>query len=247
MRTLNREVLRRRGDYSGLSLFTRAISLIECLVVMAVGSFLVLLISSTASGSLQRVKNSQCVNKMRNLSTGILLYAQDHGGEFPRSYHSAAGAGVQPWAKAILPYMGCEAELSEEDWQREFEESYRCPVDGNRTANIYSYALNVFFELTPDGDDYEGSPATWRKVFAVEKPSSTILLAEPRKVFYADHVMAHLWSSSAAAKNALDSRRHQNKSNFAFVDGHIESLPVEATYDRSSGLNLWNPSLARRP
>lgn len=225
----------------------RAISLVECLVVMVVGSLLALLIGSTASASLQKVKNSRCMNTMRNLSTGILLYAQDHGGEFPRSYHSAAGAGAEPWARAILPYLGCEGDTSEEAWRHRFEERYRCPVDKNRTPNIYSYALNVFFELTPDGDDYEGSPATWRKVFTVERASSTILLAEPRKVFYADHIMAHMWAGSAAAKNALDFARHEKRSNFAFVDGHIESLPVEATYDRSRGLNLWNPSLARRP
>jgi prepilin-type processing-associated H-X9-DG protein len=37
--------------------------------------------------------------------------------------------------------------------------------------------------------------------------------------------------------------RHNGRANYLFVDGHVESLPVEATFVARSE-NLWNPSVA---
>lgn len=222
----------------------RGISLIETLVVIAMGAILVALISTSTSSAMQRAKATQCLSKMRSLGSGILLYTQDNNGELPRSLHSAMGASVLPWGRAILPYMDYPATPTTSEWASIFNKAYRCPSDKNRDVNIWSYALNVYFELTPDGDDYVGSPATWRRLQTVPRGSATILLAEPKTVYYADHIMCHQWTSLKGATNAVDTLRHSNKSNYLFVDGHVESLPIEGTYDPKTGLNRWNPSLA---
>jgi prepilin-type processing-associated H-X9-DG protein len=57
--------------------------------------------------------------------------------------------------------------------------------------------------------------------------------------------MCHQWSKQAAALNAVDSLRHGKVSNYLFVDGHVESLRLEQTFDPAAGINLWNPSLAK--
>jgi prepilin-type processing-associated H-X9-DG protein len=57
--------------------------------------------------------------------------------------------------------------------------------------------------------------------------------------------MCHQWSGIPAARNAVAWDRHSKKSNFLFVDGHVEALPVEATFNPGAGINLWNPSLAK--
>lgn len=219
-------------------------SLVEMLVGISIVALLAALVASGVQGAMKRAKSAQCLAKMRNLGQGIQLYTQDSA-EFPRSLHSAAGAGKPTWAKAILPYMGYVSTLPAAEWSNVFEKLYRCPVDTNHTTDIYSYALNVYFELTPDGDDYTGSPATWRKPISLNHGSATILLAEPKPVYYADHIMGHLWTSAAGATNAVDVKRHALGSNYLFVDGHVATLPILATYDPAKGIDLWNPSLAK--
>lgn len=223
----------------------RGVSLIEIVIVILIGAVLVALSSAALSSLSSRTKNVQCLSKLRSLGEAITLYSQDNGGELPRSLHSAAGVGKMPWGKAILSYLGQPANPSDLEWGKIFNTHYRCPVDKNTDPNLWSYALNVHFELTPDGDDYVGSPATWRKLVNIERPGATILLAEPKSVYYADHVMCHQWTSAKGASNAIDRLRHGRTSNYLFVDGHAESLTVESTFDPISGTNRWNPSLAK--
>jgi prepilin-type processing-associated H-X9-DG protein len=220
-------------------------SLVETVIVLAVGAILVSLSSAAVSSISGRTKNVRCLSRLRTLGTGVVLYSRDNNGDFPRSLHSAAGAGKTPWGKAILPYIGLAADPPDSEWERVFNVYYRCPADKNTSSNLWSYALNVYFELTPDGDDYEGSPATWRKVVNVDRPGATILMAEPKSVFYADHIMCHQWTSAKGATNAIDRLRHGGSSNYLFVDGHAEALSIGATYDPGNGMNRWNPALAK--
>ena len=222
-----------------------AFSLIELLVAVGVVTALVALLFPALRGASNRAREAQCLARMRALGSGITAYAQNEG-EFPRSLHSAAGAGAEPWARAILPYLGSVTQPTDSEWRAVFERSFRCPADKNRGPELFSYGLNVYFELTPDGDDYDGSPATWRKPANVERPGATILLAEPKPVYFADHIMSHQWTSAAGASNAVDGKRHATRSNFFFVDGHVEALPVSATFDPAKKINLWNPGLAAR-
>lgn len=221
----------------------RAFTLIELMVVITVGAVLIALTAAGVSSVSNKAKQIKCLSRMRNLGIGILTYCQDNG-EFPRSLHSAAGAGVQPWGKAILPYLDLPSDPTDAEWKQIFNTYYHCPADKTTDPNIWSAALNVYFELDPGGDDYDGSPTTWRTPASVSCPGRTILLAEPKPVYYADHIMCHLWTTTKAASNAIDSSRHGKTSNFLFVDGHVESLPVEATFYPAKRINLWNPGLA---
>lgn len=215
------------------------LSIIELLVVISIVAVLAAMVFAGVESGTRRAKVVQCVSKMRALGQGILLYTQEYG-EFPRSLHSAAGAGREPWTRAILPYMG----FAESRQAELFENLLRCPASARKAANVCSYGLNVYFELTPDGDDYEGSPQTWRRPVNIARPSRTILLGEMKPVFYADHFMCHLWTSAAGAANAVDTKRHGGRSNFLFVDGHVGTLPLADTFDRARKINLWNPGLA---
>jgi len=223
----------------------RGISLVETVVVLAVGTILILLSSAALSKLSSRAQNVQCFSTLRALGAAISLYSLDHGGEFPRSLHSAAGAGTLPWGKAVLPYLGLCQNPADAEWERLFQTHYRCPSDKNTGSSLWSYALNVHFELTPDGDDYEGSPQTWRRLSQVPRPAATILLAEPKAVHYADHIMCHQWTGTKGAANAIHQSRHGKTSNYLFVDGHVEPLSVGSTFDPKKGVNRWNPSLAK--
>ena len=121
---------------------------------------------------------------------------------------------------------------------------FRCPADAR--TNGTSYGLNVFFELDPESDDYEGAPARWRRASALPSPSRTVLLAEIKTGSSADHVMAHFWSGSAEGSEvAVD--RHGGRSNFVFADGSAALLRIADTHDPANGIDCWNPGRAGLP
>lgn len=224
-----------------------AFTLIEMLVVISILMVLAALAQSGVSGALNHARNLECASKMRQLSMAILLYAEDNDHDFPRTSHSSYSYQQRGWGRSILPYFSnLDSSASTASWNALFQEYYRCPVDKRSSVTLWSYGMNVFFELNPDGDDYQGSPCTWRKVIQVERQTRTILLAESKNSSSGvDHFMAHFWTTSNAAANAVDSLRHVRTANYAFVDGHVESLRVEETFNPATGVNLWNPSLAR--
>lgn len=217
-------------------------TLVEMLVVVAIVAVLATIAIPSLQGAISRAHAAECASKLRTLGVGINLYNLEHEGEFPRSFHSGGTHGQPGWTASIFPYLsGGEGELDAAGFERYF----RCPAHKEMNPYIFSYALNVHFELDPNGDDYAGNPATWRRTSQIPRPARTILLGETRPVLFGDHLMCHQWSSSNAAKNALAGDRHGGKLSFLFVDGHVESFKPEQTLDPSKSINLWNPSLAR--
>lgn len=218
-------------------------SLTELMVGIAILSILCLLGYSTLQKLHGEQRQMQCMNTLRALGQAMHLYSLENEGRFPRSFHSAATHRESGWALSIAPYLGVPEPRTPEEWKTVFNRYYRSAKDPNRDVSLYSYGMNVFLELTPDGDDYEGSPQTWRRHGDVPNPSHTILLAEIRPGFYLDHFMCHQWSSLRAAQNAVAYDRNENgTSNYLFVDGHVEALPIEATFNPTNGINHWNPA-----
>lgn len=211
--------------------------------MVIVGVVAVLTTASIANAT-KKARNAQCLTKMRKLGTAVPLYAMDNDGEFPRSNHSASRRRKIEWSVALIPYLGYASEFSEEEAIKVFNRDFRCPSDQSTNAYVWSYAMNVYFELDPTRDGYVGKPSSWGKSIQVERPSATILMGEAKGTAYGDHFMCHQWESMTAATNAVGATRHGKTSNYLFVDGHVESLPIEATFNPIKNLNRWNPSLA---
>lgn len=224
---------------------TRGFTLVELLVVVAVIGALASVTTASVRGSIRKANAIKCATKLKSLGTATLLYTQENHNQLPRSFHSA-GAYRQPgWAASIAPYLGIEKSAIDHNWPNVFNEYFRSPADSATDPFVYSYGLNVHFELDPDGDDYIGSPATWRRLSQIPSPEVTILMGQTRPVRFGDHLMCHQWSGVQAAKNALNHAIHDGRANYLFLDGHVETLRVEETFDPSRKINRWNPSLAR--
>lgn len=220
-------------------------TLVELLITIVIIAALAALSMSVLRRSIQKANTLQCASKMKNLGTAIVLFSQDHQGQFPRSFHSAGACGEPGWAISIAPYLGASQSDIDHSWDTVFNSQFRSPSDKSKDIYVYSYALNVHFELDPDGDDYQGAPKTWRRFEQVPAPEITILLAQPKPVRYGDHLMCHEWTSVQAAKNSLNYKIHDGKANYLFVDCHVETLRVEETFDPAKQRNQWNPSLAK--
>ncbi|MBE2204665.1 MAG: DUF1559 domain-containing protein [Chthoniobacterales bacterium] len=217
----------------------------EILSVSAIVAILASLVVPGWNRAREQTRAVACVGKLKAIGMGFQLYAQDHEGEFPRSFHSAGAHRESGWSASVAPYLGAPSATTPEEWKLVFNRYFRCPADPATDPSLFSYGLNVFYELTPDGDDYEGSPATWRRLLQVPHPSKTTLLAETRPIPYADHFMCHQWSGKSAARQVVDAERHSKKSNYLFADGHVAVHALEEIFNPDNHINRWNPSIAR--
>ncbi|PTX95377.1 hypothetical protein DB345_13970 [Spartobacteria bacterium LR76] len=229
-------------------------TLIELLAAIGIIGILSVMGFVGYRSAIDKAHGVECAGRMRSLSRGIIAYAQDQG-TFPKTSHSGGS-----WALAVAPYL--DEPLLDAGSDYRARKAFQCPANQIKSPDglpAMSYAMNVFFELTserrytPAGmpimsrDSYAGSPATWHRLVNVNYPTRTVLLAEnANSSAGADHFMAHQWTTDTAAQVAVDSKRHGGRSNFAFVDGHIETLPVEKTFDLGANLNRWNPLYAGR-
>ena len=217
----------------------RGFTLIELLVVIAIIAILAALLLPALSRAKESAKSIQCLNQLRQISLGTRLYAEENEDLFPRSQHSANANKQLPWERALAPSLGVSSGTTA--WTNLLQNLYHCPND--QKSGHLSYGLNYYVELG-DEDDYPGKPQTWRKYSQIAKPSGTIIYTEV--ITDADHVMPALtWLTVADAENDVAWQRHKQKSNYAFVDGHVELRAIASTFDPAQGVDLWNPCLAR--
>ena len=210
-------------------------TLIELLVVIAIIAVLAAMLLPALSRAKETARAAQCLSNQRQIGLAVRLYADDNDDTFPRSQHSALAHNQLVWERAIAPQLGSSTTA----WTNLLAGVYRCA--SSKLTTPLSYGMNVYLEVGPD-DDYTGKPLTWRKPIWIAKPSATIITAEPGTA--ADHIMAHFWISQTDANDEVDARRHSQKSNYTFADGHSQLLPLATTYTPPQQ-DLWNPLLAQ--
>jgi prepilin-type processing-associated H-X9-DG protein/prepilin-type N-terminal cleavage/methylation domain-containing protein len=209
-------------------------TLIELLVVIAIIALLAALLLPALSRAKGSAKAAQCGSQMRQIGLATRLYADDHDDLFPRSQHSANANNMYPWERAVAPYLGGK-DVGATTLTNLLRSLYHCPAD-LRTGLPLSYGLNVYFEL--EGPNY----LSCHRTAQVPKAAATIAYTEVQAAV--DHVMPEDWTQLADAMSDVASTRHSGKSNYLFVDGHVQLLPLTRTY-QPPNLDCWNPALAQ--
>jgi prepilin-type N-terminal cleavage/methylation domain-containing protein/prepilin-type processing-associated H-X9-DG protein len=224
-----------------LSPHVQAFTLVELLTVVAIIGILSAITLTAVSQVREQAKAIQCAANLRSLGVAFHLFANDNEGRIPPSLHSAGSRREQNWAWQIQEYVNQNPVRNIEAWDNVFDQFYRCPTQPEEGTLKYSYGLNVYFELNPEIDSYEGSPATWSRFEDLPAATRTVLLGESRYTAFGDHFMAHDWGGIGAAKNAIEYDRHLGKANYLFADGNVQRLSVEETFDPDNQRNLWHP------
>ena len=217
----------------------RGFTLIELLVVIAIIAILAALLLPALARAKSKASAVQCLSQMRQIGLASAMYVDDNDGFLPRSSHSALAYAQMPWGYALVPYiLGKTFTQPDANWTNLFNTLYHCPKDTGKKAD-WSYGKNVYPELSAQ----ETGGLTWNRLSQIPRPTATVLFAEKISSSMADHLMAHFWLEGAQPE--VDRNRHDQRSNYAYCDGHATRQRFEATFSLCNKIDNWNPGTAQ--
>ena len=213
-------------------------TLVELLVVVMV----VTMLAATTMAAFRSVRTKAAatseLSRMRNLGVAVFSWAIERNGRLPRSSHSATGHGERGWQREILPELGYP-DTSRESLAMAKPRDFGIDPDD---APVRTPALNVYFELNPEYDDYAGAPQTWRRIDQIPYPSSTVLIVMAKGT--ADHIMAQYFTSRADDLPA--STANGKTAAVLWADGSASLETPGSLFNLAEGIDRFHPAKARR-
>lgn len=196
-------------------------TLIELLVVIAIIAILAAILFPVFARAREKARQNSCLSNVRQIATGCMMYFQDYD-ENVLHYRYEGDPPLTSfyWWRKLEPYI-----MNQQIWT--------CPSDATR-AYGYGWAYN-FLGWAGRGGTQSTAATTLAEV---THPAETIMVGEKRDgvVVYAPLNQSFI-NEYVLPRNAYD--RHNEGSNYAFLDGHAKWLMGTETTTIASLDRLW--------
>jgi len=230
----------------------RAFSLIELLVVLAIIALLLGLLVPTLGHVRHSARTAACLTNLRMLQQAHWMYIAEESGRFIRVGlpHGGVTDESVSWIETLEPYVDGEPTLrsaldTSPHWAAE-DGGEGVPVPGTTERfRRTSYGCNNYVtQYSPAADQYGDASYVADRIGRVKQPASTVhfvvmVYTDAQGFCGADHVHVENWRMAppvlAAAQMQTDAvggkaRTADARSNYGFLDGHVETLPFSAVY-----------------
>jgi prepilin-type processing-associated H-X9-DG protein/prepilin-type N-terminal cleavage/methylation domain-containing protein len=201
-----------------------AFTLIELLVVVAIIAVLVSILLPSLSKARAAARAVVCQSSLRQIGLGFTSYAQSNNDNFPAVYGTDMSSPTVPTTDSEW-----YAQLASYDIRRE---NMLCPDDKlakkeDSESVLRSYIFNAMFGFGKSTTKIE---MPTRKIILSERSdtdASITALGSSMTLF--EHLIYPAMTQVSLWQGLINSDRHNTRSNYLFVDGHVEAMMLSQT------------------
>jgi prepilin-type N-terminal cleavage/methylation domain-containing protein/prepilin-type processing-associated H-X9-DG protein len=220
----------------------RGFTLIELLVVIAIIAILAAILFPVFAQARAKARQSACLSNMKQLGTGLMMYAQDYDETMPLNDY--VGNGMAPLA------------------------GWRDPRAGDSWASgLYPYVKNLHIYVCPEAVHYPAPGIVWRSpdkfedgtvsylmnyatrgrpIAAVPAPADLIFLHEGDRRWRVAHCRPRPTTPTSTKYTEINydfyDSRHNNGATLLFADGHAKWRRKDAILISEFGLKPKTPT-----
>jgi prepilin-type N-terminal cleavage/methylation domain-containing protein/prepilin-type processing-associated H-X9-DG protein len=188
----------------------KGFNLIELLVVIAIIAILAAILFPVFAKAREKARQTSCLSNEKQIVLGMLMYAQDYDEVFPFAFDVLGWGAIAPtWRERIAPYL-------------KNIQIFQCPSE---TQWAYTY-----------GENCVQCGAGAFALAQYKRPAETFLIGENRENDWP--VWTQVYDPGPPPPPAQWGRlmlRHNEGSNWGFVDGHAKWL----RYNDAIGRNYY--------
>jgi len=202
----------------------RGFTLIELLVVIAIIAILAAILFPVFARAREKARQTACLSNLKQISLGVLMYAQDYDETYPRYHRPAASPVEYPdgstasgilWYAALYPYVNNQ-------------QIFDCPSTSYRWDGSYTDDLRYGYSRHIGG----------LSMGQIDQPSSTFIVGDSAADEGQNPMTYVLYGTWYPTTHLAD--RHNGGANIGFADGHAKWVRTPAGSQAVPGL-IWVP------